>query len=107
MTDDYAIINTGGKQYRVRQGDTVQVEKLEGEPGDAVTFDRVLLTSLDGKVEVGKPAVDGASVSGEISSQDKAKKTVSFRYKNKTRQNVKTGHRQKLTSVKITEINAK
>ena len=107
MTDDYAIINTGGKQYRVREGDTVQVEKLLGEPGEAVTFDRVLLTSLAGKVEVGKSSVDGASVTGEISSQDKAKKVVSFRYKNKTRQHVKTGHSQKLTSVKITGISSK
>lgn len=107
MTDDYAIINTGGKQYRVREGDTVQIEKLLGEPGDAVTFDRVLLTNLDGKVEIGTPAVTGAAVSGEIASQDKAKKVISFRYKNKTRQHVKTGHRQKLTTVKITSISAK
>ncbi len=106
MTDDYAIINTGGKQYRVREGDTLQVEKLLGEPGDSVTFDRVLLTNLDGKVEVGKPAVAGAEVLGEIASQDKAKKVISFRYKNKTRHHVKTGHRQKLTSVVITGIKA-
>lgn len=104
MTDDYAIINTGGKQYRVREGDTVQIEKLLGEPGDSITFDRVLLTNLDGKVEVGKPEVSGAEVTGEISSQDKAKKVISFRYKNKTRHHVKTGHRQKLTSVRITGI---
>lgn len=106
MTDDYAIINTGGKQYRVREGDSVQIEKLLGEPGDAVTFDRVLLTKLDGKVAIGTPSVDGARVSAEISSQDKAKKVISFRYKNKTRQHVKNGHRQKLTTVKITGINA-
>lgn len=104
MPDDYAIINTGGKQYRVRDGDTVQVEKLIGDPGDAITFDRVLLTSLNGEVEVGKPAVDGVEVTGEITSQDKARKVISFRYKNKTRQHVKTGHRQKLTSVRITGI---
>ena len=104
MADDYAIINTGGKQYRVREGDTVQVEKLAGEPGDAVTFDRVLLTSLGGKVEVGKPAVKGAEVTGEIASKDKAKKVVSFRYKNKTRHHVKNGHRQRLTTVRITGI---
>ena len=106
MADDYAIINTGGKQYRVREGDTVQVEKLEGEPGDAVTFDRVLLTNVNGTVAVGKPSVDGAEVIGEIASQDKAKKVISFRYKNKTRHNVKTGHRQKVTSVRITGITA-
>ncbi|MDA1296944.1 MAG: 50S ribosomal protein L21 [Chloroflexi bacterium] len=104
MTDDYAIINTGGKQYRVREGDTVQIEKLIGEPGDSVTFDRVLLTSLNGEVEIGKPAVGGAEVTAEIASQDKARKVISFRYKNKTRQHVKTGHRQKLTSVRITAI---
>ncbi len=104
MTDDYAIINTGGKQYRVREGDTVQIEKLIGEPGDSVKFDRVLLTNLEGKVQVGQPEVSGAEVTGEISSQDKAKKVISFRYKNKTRHAVKTGHRQKLTSVKITGI---
>ena len=104
MTDDYAIIATGGKQYRVREGDTVQIEKLIGEPGDAVTFDNVLLTNVSGKVEVGKPAVSGAEVKGEISSQDKAPKVISFRYKNKTRHHVKTGHRQKLTSVIITGI---
>lgn len=103
---DYAIIATGGKQYRVREGDTVQIEKLPGEPGEAVTFDKVLLTNLDGALSVGKPSVDGAEVTGEIASQDKAKKVFSFRYKNKTRRNVKTGHRQKLTSVKITGIKA-
>jgi large subunit ribosomal protein L21 len=104
MTDDYAIINTGGKQYRVREGDTVQVEKLLGEPGDAVTFDRVLLTSKGGAVTIGTPSVDGAEVQGEIASQDKGPKLTNFRYKNKTRQHKKTGHRQKLTSVKITGI---
>lgn len=107
MTDDYAIINTGGKQYRVREGDTVQVEKLVGEPGDTVTFDRVLLTSVGGAVTIGTPAVDGAEVQGEISSQDQGPKLTSFRFKNKTRQHTKTGHRQKLTSVKITGIKGK
>ena len=104
MTDDYAIINTGGKQYRVREGDTVQIEKLIGEPGDTVTFDRVLLTSVGGAVTIGKPSVDGAEVQGEIASQDKGPKVISFWFKNKTRQHTKTGHRQKLTSVKITGI---
>ena len=106
MSDDYAIIATGGKQHRVREGDTVQVEKLDGEPGSAVTFDRVLLASVGGQVSIGNPTVDGAEVSAEIASQDKARKVFSFRYKNKTRQNVKTGHRQKLTAVKITGIKA-
>jgi large subunit ribosomal protein L21 len=104
MTDDYAIINTGGKQYRVREGDTLQIEKLIGEPGDTVTFDRVLLTSVGGDVTIGTPSVDGAEVLAEIASQDKGPKVVSFRFKNKTRQHTKTGHRQKLTSVKITGI---
>ena len=85
MTTDYAIINTGGKQYRVRAGDTVDVEYLDGEVGSDITFDRVLLTSVDGKLSVGAPAVEGASVDGEIADQSKGDKVISLRYKNKTR----------------------
>ena len=67
MTTDYAIINTGGKQYRVREGDTVSVETLPGDVGADFTFDRVLMTSVDGKLSVGAPSVEGATVVGEIS----------------------------------------
>lgn len=107
MTTDYAIINTGGKQYRVREGDTVDVERLDGEVGSDITFDRVLLTSVGGNLSIGTPAVDGATVAGEIAGQTKADKVVSLRYKNKTRQRVKRGHRQLVTSVTITKISAK
>tara|TARA_B100001013_G_C24378125_1_gene350969 strand:+ start:227 stop:550 length:324 start_codon:yes stop_codon:yes gene_type:complete len=104
MTNDYAIIATGGKQYRVREGDTVEIEKVEGDAGANVMFDRVLLSSLSGNVTVGTPIVKGAKVIGEISSQEKAKKVTVFRYKNKTRRRTKNGHRQRFTSVKITGI---
>ena len=101
MTTDYAIINTGGKQYRVREGDTVSVETIPGEVGSDFTFDRVLMTSVDGKLSIGAPGVKGATVIGEISENGKDDKVISLRYKNKTRQRVKRGHRQQFTSVKI------
>ncbi len=107
MTTDYAIINTGGKQYRVREGDTVSVETIPGDVGSDFTFDRVLMTSVDGKLSIGAPAVKGATVIGEISEHGKADKVISLRYKNKTRQRVKRGHRQQFTSVKIKSISAK
>ncbi|MBT4125915.1 MAG: 50S ribosomal protein L21 [Chloroflexi bacterium] len=107
MTTDYAIINTGGKQYRVREGDTVSVETLPGDVGADFTFDRVLMTSVDGKLSVGAPSVEGATVVGEISEHGKADKVIALRYKNKTRQRVKRGHRQNFTSVKIKSISTK
>ncbi len=107
MTTDYAIINTGGKQYRVREGDTVDIERLPGEVGTDITFDRVLMTSVGGKLTIGAPAVEGASVIGEISEQGKGDKVISLRYKNKTRQRVKRGHRQFVTSITIKKISAK
>tara|TARA_A100001037_G_C14627613_1_gene404401 strand:+ start:88 stop:411 length:324 start_codon:yes stop_codon:yes gene_type:complete len=107
MTTDYAIIKTGGKQYRVRQGDTVTVETLPGEVGSDFTFDSVLMTSIGGKLSVGAPSVKGATVVGEISEHGKADKVIALRYKNKTRQRVKRGHRQNFTSVKIKSISAK
>jgi len=107
MTTDYAIINTGGKQYRVREGDTVSVETLPGDVGSDFTFDRVLMTSVGGKLTVGAPSVEGATVVGEIAEHGKADKVISLRYKNKTRQRVKRGHRQNFTSVKIKSISTK
>ena len=104
---DYAIIKTGGKQYRVREGDFLTVEKLEGDSGDIILFDNVLLTSLKGNVFVGEPLVDGATVKAKIEEQTKGKKVISLRYKNKTRHRVKTGHRQKLTNVIIESISVK
>ena len=107
MTTDYAIINTGGKQYRVREGDTLSVETLDAEVGSDFTFDRVLMTSVDGKLTIGAPSVEGATVIGEIAEHGKADKVISLRYKNKTRQRVKRGHRQQFTSVKIKTISTK
>ena len=107
MTENYAIINTGGKQYRVREGDTVAVETLDGEVGSDFIFDRVLMTSVGGQITIGAPSVEGATVIGEIAEHGKAEKVISLRFKNKTRQRVKRGHRQNFTSVTIKTISAK
>ena len=104
---DYAIIKTGGKQYRVREGDSLTVEKLDGKAGDQVLFEDVLMTSLKGKIDVGEPIVKGAVVKAKIQDQSKAKKVISLRYKNKTRHRVKTGHRQQITNVLIESISIK
>jgi large subunit ribosomal protein L21 len=102
--NNYAIIRTGGKQYRVRPGDTIQVERLDGEVGDAVKFSEVLMTSMDDDVTVGAPLVAKASVSAEITGQTRGKKVIAFRYKNKTRQRVKRGHRQHYTDLLVQDI---
>ncbi|MFP6680216.1 MAG: 50S ribosomal protein L21 [Dehalococcoidia bacterium] len=101
---DYAIIKTGGKQYRVREGDTVSVEKLDGEIGDNVKFSEVLMTSLDGSVKIGSPLVEKASVAAEITEHGRGEKLTVFKYKNKTRSRVKKGHRQPYTSLIIQGI---
>ena len=99
----YAIIATGGKQYKVSEGDKVRVEKLEGEVGSAVTFDRVLMVSGDA-VTVGNPTVEGAVVEGKIVDQGKAKKVIVYKYKPKTGYHKKNGHRQLFTEVEITKV---
>lgn len=104
---DYAIVRTGGKQYRVRPGDTVSIEKLSGEIGDSVNFDEILMTSVDDKVTIGTPLVENATVSAEITDQARAKKVISLRYKNKTRQRTKRGHRQRYTDVLVQDISIK
>ena len=102
----YAIIETGGKQYRVSVGDTVSVEKLDTEAGTDVVFDRVLLVGGDGSTRVGTPTVDGASVVATVQEQYRGEKIVIFKYKAKKRYRRKTGHRQSLTRLAITAINA-
>ena len=102
----YAIIETGGKQYRVSVGDTLSIEKLPLEAGSDVTFDRVLMIGGDGPAQVGAPLVDGASVQGQIEEQYRGEKIVIFKYKAKKRYRRRTGHRQSLTRVAITAINA-
>ena len=102
--NDYAVIKTGGKQYLVEQGTKINVEKLIGKPGEKIIFEDVLLTSLDGKVSIGKPTVEGSNVVGEIDQQIKGPKIQGIRYKNKTRHAVRIGHRQSLTSVVIKQV---
>lgn len=101
---DYAIVETGGKQYRVQEGDSITVEKLPGEEGDSVELDNVLLVSKGARVTVGQPRVDGAKVVAEVAQQGKAGKIVVFKYKPKTRYNVKSGHRQPVTRLAIKRI---
>ena len=101
----YAIIATGGKQYKVEEGQTIRVEKLGVEAGSKVTFDQVLLVGGD-DVKVGEPTVDGASVEATVVGDGKAKKVIVYKYKRKTGYHKKNGHRQQYTEVKIDKINA-
>lgn len=99
----FAIIRTGGKQYRVATGDEIVVEKIDGEPGTKVTFDNVLMIKDKDKVLTGKE-VEKAKVYGEIVEQFKGEKIIVFKYRPKKRYRRKTGHRQQYTRVKITRI---
>lgn len=100
----YAIIKTGGKQYKVSEGDLVRVEKLAYEVGETVDFDQVLLVTNDGELKVGSPLVEGAKVSATVEDQNKDKKIVVFKYKPKKQYRKKHGHRQPYTLVKINSI---
>ncbi len=102
----YAVIKTGGKQYRVSEGETLQVEKLVGDPGDEINFDEVLLVGGGDATKVGKPIVDGAKVTAEIMSQDRGKKIIVFKMRRRKNYRRKAGHRQLYTRVKITAIKA-
>jgi len=101
----YAIIATGGKQYKVAEGDIIRVEKLGAEAGETVTFDQVLVVN-NGELVVGDPTVKGATVSASVIAEGKAKKVIVYRYKNKSGYHKKNGHRQAFTQVKIDKINA-
>lgn len=100
----YAIVETGGKQYRVQAGETVRIEKLVANDGDTVVLDKVLMVSKDGKVTVGAPYVEGAKVTATVKAQGKAPKVIVFKYHNKTNYRRKTGHRQPFTAVTISSI---
>ncbi len=102
----YAVIETGGKQYKVQEGDVVFIEKLEAEEGSAVTFDKVLAVSNEGNVTFGSPVVASASVNGKVLGHGKDKKIIIFKYKAKKNYRNKTGHRQPYTKVQIEKINA-
>jgi large subunit ribosomal protein L21 len=101
----YAVIKTGGKQYRVAQGDRVRVEKLPGNVGDAVTFGEVLLVGGEA-IKIGTPTVSGAKVEAKIVAQDRGKKIVVFKFRRRKNYRRKTGHRQPFTELKITGISA-
>lgn len=102
----YAIIQTGGKQYRVTEGDVVLIEKLDANEGDTVEFDHVLTVVKDGEVVIGKPVVEGAKVAGKVLTQGKAKKILVFKYKAKSNYRKRQGHRQPFTKVVIEKIYA-
>ncbi len=102
----YAVVATGGKQYKVKEGDVLQVEKLAGDVGSEITFDRVLMVSDGDNVSLGQPVLDGAVVNGQIVEQGKNKKIIIFKYKRRKRFRRKNGHRQMFTAVKIDSIKA-
>ncbi len=101
----YAVIETGGKQYRVNEGDVIRIEKLPEEIGSVVTFEKVLLVGAGEKVSVGTPVVDGAEVTGKVVEQDRGKKIIVFKKKRRKGYQVKRGHRQDYTGVLIEKIN--
>ncbi len=102
----YAIIVTGGKQYKVSEGDTLFIEKLDAEENDTVTFDTVLMAGEGEDVKVGAPTVEGATVEAKVIKNGKAKKIYVFKMKRKKNERTKKGHRQPFTKVEITKINA-
>ena len=100
----YAIIETGGKQYKVTEGQTIDVERLEAEEGGSVQLDKVLLLSEGDKVTVGKPLVEGARVMATVKKNGRSKKIIIFHFKAKVRERRKNGHRQQFTSLSIDKI---
>lgn len=101
----YAIVESGGHQYRVSEGDTIEVELLDAEPGAGITLDKVLLVAGD-EARIGTPFVDGASVQATVLGEVKGEKLVVYKYKPKNRYKIKTGHRQRYTRLKIDHIDA-
>lgn len=102
----YAIVRTGGKQFRVSAGDHIAVERLDAAEGDEVTLDDVLLVGGDDGVAVGSPTVEGASVAARVDEHYRDRKVTVYKYKNKTRRRVLRGHRQQRTRLTITGINS-
>lgn len=102
----YAVIKTGGKQYRVAEGQSLRVEKLTGEPGDKIVFDQVLMLGGE-QPTVGQPLVAGAKVEATILAQDRAEKIIVFKFRRRKNYRRKQGHRQHYTELRVTSIQAK
>jgi large subunit ribosomal protein L21 len=102
----YAVIETGGKQYRVAAGDTLKIERLETEAGAAVTLDRVLLINDEGKISVGSPTVANASIIADVVEHIRGPKKIAFKMKRRKGYHRTVGHRQELTVIKIKDINS-
>jgi large subunit ribosomal protein L21 len=100
----YAVVRTGGKQYNVRAGQSIDVEKLPYDVGEEIELDEVLLVAGDGQPQIGQPLVEGAKVRATVTRQSKGRKVVVFKYKNKNRYRRKLGHRQMYTRLRIDEI---
>jgi large subunit ribosomal protein L21 len=100
----YAVIETGGKQYRVEVGTELEVELLDVEPGQSITLERVLLVADGAEAAIGNPLVDGAAVEAEVVGQTRGDKVIAFKYRPKARRRVKKGHRQDLTVLRIADI---
>ena len=101
----YAVIATGGKQYKVEEGNVLRFEKLDGEVGADVTFDHVLLVGIEGEPRIGTPHVQGVTVAGKITAQDRARKIMVYKKKRRKGFEKRYGHRQPYTEVKIVKIN--
>ncbi|TYT76322.1 50S ribosomal protein L21 [Desulfobotulus mexicanus] len=102
----YAVVATGGKQYKVVEGETLRVEKIAGEVGTEVVLDSVLLARIEDALKIGQPILEGAAVHATIVEQDKAKKVLVFKYKRRKRYRRMQGHRQPYTSLRINRIEA-
>ena len=102
----YAVINSGGKQYRVQKGDLIRIEKIPGEIGNPVSFDKVLLFYDGENLSIGRPNLDQVSIQGHIVEQGKCRKIIVFKYKRRKRYRRKQGHRQQYTAIKIDSIGA-
>ncbi|MBT7543230.1 MAG: 50S ribosomal protein L21 [Gammaproteobacteria bacterium] len=100
----YAVISTGGKQYRVSKGDTIQIEKLDKKEGDTILFDKILLISNNGKVSIGKPFLKKSKIEGVIEAQGRDKKISIIKFHRRKHYKKQAGHRQSFTQVKITNI---
>ncbi|MCZ7585100.1 MAG: 50S ribosomal protein L21 [Deltaproteobacteria bacterium] len=100
----YAVIETGGQQYKVKEGDTLKVERLDGDVGSKLTFDKILVIGDEGDTKLGRPYVDGARVESEIVAQDRHRKVIVFKYRRRKGYQKKQGHRQPFTKVRITKV---